>query len=88
MDDEDEGLLDSQDVVVDWPDARTVEATMQGGGSIEALSWVIFRRPMSYGFDVLVGDTFIMSEMYGEIKKVWEEMGMKKAIATVDVGTP
>lgn len=87
-DEEDDGLVDAQDVVVEYPTSNQIAATIQGGGAVESLAWAIFRRPLSYGFDVLVGDTFALDGKFGEIRRVWEEQGMIRAQATLDVGTP
>lgn len=78
--------LPAQDVVMDVHNNQPNETA--GGTGIAATSGIVtFRRPLSYGFDVEVGDTFKVQEMAGTITVVIERNGMIYADANIDVGT-
>lgn len=58
-----------------------------GTGAVETETQVTFRRPISYGFTVEVGDTFKVQDMAGNVVRVWQNQGMIWALADIDVGT-
>lgn len=77
---------EAQDVVVA---VGTGAGRESGGGTgvAETETQITFRRPISYGFTVEIGDTFNEQGMSGTIVRVWQHQGMVWALADLDVGT-
>lgn len=83
--DELEDPLAAQDVVMD---VGTGASESSGDtGLVTTERDVEFRRPVSYGFDVEIGDTFTVQDMRGTIVRVVEYQGMIRASARLDLGS-
>jgi hypothetical protein len=74
-------------VVANYPN----RATQQRGGAsamAESASDIAFRRPISYDFDVEVGDRFALADETGVITRVTRRNGMIWAEASLEGGNP
>lgn len=76
----------AQDVVVEYRNAMDDESDPDTG-AVTTSNEITFRRPLSMGFDVEIGDTFNLNGTYGTVKRVIERAGMIFAISEIDVGT-
>ena len=84
--------LPAQEVVITYltSGGRPFSAshTRQTNGTVETQADVRIRRPISLGFDVQVGDRFILDGYTGEIKQVTRDKGMIWANGAYDSGNP
>lgn len=63
--------------------------TLQSDATVETIADVRIRRPLTFGFDVQVGDRFILdTDQTGEIKQVSQDRGMIYASGAFDSGSP
>lgn len=88
----DRAPLEPQEVVVTYltsggrPFASS--HTLQSNATVETLADVRIRRPMALGFDVQVGDRFVLGTNTGVITQVTSDKGMVWATGRYDSGNP